>query len=225
MAPGTTARKDPAFPQSGSGEFYASLEMTTIPPRGRLVATAGIEWHRVAYFLVGGALCLGAMLAMAHRMNPPDSALRFSDLARVFGPWEGSWEGQEVTYDARGRLLSTVNVKREYWSTTTNIQSVLIYREAEGAPTQSELWIQHSGKEEALTAKRTDSDTPAPPYQGRVENGRLFWTRQGPDGNDVVRSWIVGSTLYVEETWFPKDGVAGEPRFTSGVLHRVPATP
>lgn len=180
------------------------------------------EWQRVIYYLVAGSLCLAALLAIADRMNPPDSALRGQALAQVLAPWEGRWAGNVVVYDMTGRAVSNYECVRDYSSSNRFLQTVNCLMISPDGEIRNSIWVNKvHGRNQMEGKVRQVGEKHLSVYDGRLDpNGQLVWSRQEAEGvRDIVRSWISNGDLYIEEVYLSP----GEPTggyMLSGVLSR-----
>lgn len=180
---------------------------------------ATLDWHRLVYYALGGVGGLIFLLLLAERINPPDSALRDQAIARVLAPWDGEWKGTLARLDLHGRLIGHVEARREYISSNSTYQTAT-FTTTTDSETRSEAWVNKVLDETRLLSVRTDAETVSSPYEGTIEGGRLIFVRRNPEGTEILRSRITGTTLEVDETFIP---VAADQAgwMLTGTLERV----
>jgi hypothetical protein len=136
-------------------------------------------------------------------MNPPDSALRGQALTQNLGPWDGLWTGSMTRYSLGGDKIAEFNVRREYSSTDPKVQTADVSRIFSDGTSESDVWVFKVTEEGQLTGNRRSEESGSAPYLGRVAGNQAFWVRHTDQGTEILRSWIHGNLLFVEEEYVP----------------------
>lgn len=201
-----------------------SQEIIALPSPMRAPSKApALEWQRLLFFVVGGAASLFFLLILAQQMNPPDSALRDQAIARILAPWDGTWSGTLTRTDLQARKLDTVITTREYSSSDSNYQTATFRTISEsGSEPTTEIWVNQVRGENRLVTRRADTEVTSSTYEGAIDGGLLMWTRSTPEGIEIMKSRISGTTLFVDETYIPTNNPAAGWTI-SGALVRVAA--
>lgn len=179
--------------------------------------------HRLLFYLLGGLVVLLFLLALAQSFNPPDSALRDADMVLLLAPWDGNWRGQEVVRDVSGETLAIYDTTRSYFSASSTRQSAEIIRRSPSGMEFKEGWINSvlgNGLLRATTMGKSGEDKHV--FEGRLEDGEVFWTRETQEATIVRRGRITGNQLLTEEVVFPKQPHI-QATITTGNFTRQPA--
>ena len=175
---------------------------------------------RLLFYVLAGGLVLLFMLTLAKSLTPPDSALRQPAMTVKLGTWDGTWTGRETLYSLDGRKLAEFDSQREYFSSSSKLQTAQFTRSMDGEVVAEEAWVYTLGDDQPLQARSALESTPGPPFQGRIQQGSIFWHRETDSGRTVRRSWISENTLYTEEIQFPA-APSEEPTILMGTFTRA----
>lgn len=204
-----------------------SQELIALPQPLRMpVKAPAIDWHRLLFYVIGGAASLFFLLILAQQINPPDSALRAPAMARILAPWDGTWTGTVTRMDMQGHALESFEVAREYSSTNSTYQAATFRSKPVGSPAEPtiEIWVNQVRGENRLVTRRADTEVTSSPYEGSINGGLLVWTRTTPEAIEVLKTRISGTTLFVEEAHIPSHDPS-KGWTASGALTRAAATP
>lgn len=169
-----------------------------IKPRAKPRRPIATEWKRMGFFIVGGAVALALLLILAEEINPPDSALAGQTPTSLLGAWEGTWVGNLVQYDLAGNRLASYDVTREYNQVSADVQTLTILRRGQDGSVETQLWVTNIGGVSELMITPQASNQQSQSFSGRLEDGRLIWSRIAGGKTETMRSWIHGRQLYVE---------------------------
>lgn len=189
----------------------------------RLPSTNQTLQQRLVFYLLGGAAVLAFLLALSSSINPPDSELREAYTAADLAAWDGIWKGTEVLYSLDGTRIAEYESHREYWSSSESIQTVQGSRTSSDGSTEKILWVNKILAEGNLVSQPTLDSGSSVPFEGRIDDGMLFWYQENADARIVRRSWIMGNSLHTEQISIPRDGSQGT--VLTGVFKRIPAEP
>lgn len=179
------------------------------------------EMQRVFILMGGGAIGLIFLLLLAQSMNPSDEALRSQDFAAAFAPLDGIWVGQMTQINAKGETVSYFSEHREFLSTSAMVQTANVTRiKRDGASDQS-IWVLREQADGSLTYSKAEETSQPSPFVGSVDNGHYFWQREVGDGVEIIRHWVIGNSLLVEEMHIPNSGSPDNFSIISGRLQRM----
>jgi hypothetical protein len=206
----------PVAPARSSG--VVSVEALRARP-GKRGDSLSPEAQRILIFLLGGVLCLAFLLLLAHSMNPSDQELRAADLNPTFAPWDGTWVGTAHEIAADGRIVARYRERRIFTSTSTHMQTVDVTRRSTHGTESRQVWVHKNHRDGTLSAAMSNDEGVATSFSGMLVDGHLVWRREAPAATEMVRYWIAGGALQVEEMLVNRE--TGEIRLISARLGRA----
>ncbi|MBI1291692.1 hypothetical protein GC173_10680 [bacterium] len=158
------------------------------------------ELQRLVFYLAGGVVSLLFLMLLANQMNPKDEALRNAPLARVMGNWEGRWVGSETRLTLSGTPLANYKTVRFFASSGAQYQSGTVERTEGNENHAKEVWLTRIDQDGVLHARRNDEGSEEfELFNGTMTGDTLYWSGESQDSTNVVRVWLEGSVLHVEE--------------------------
>jgi len=174
---------------------------------------------RLGHYIFGALFVFAFLIFVARSINPTDEQLRGDAMALLLGPFDGVWLGEEVVYSTAGERLGTYESRREYWSSSADIQTAHTTRKTAGKPEEVDSWVNRILEDGSLTSRATASVNANDSFAGRFEAGKVFWIRTTAQGLETRQAWLIGTTLHTQEIDIPSDGSGGT--VAMGTYHRV----
>ncbi|CAN5337795.1 hypothetical protein BH09SUM1_BH09SUM1_16020 [soil metagenome] len=177
--------------------------------------------QRFSVYFFGGALALAALYALSRQMNPPDSALKNTDMTELLGAWDGAWQGVENRYGANGELLGRSDVVRQFSSISPNVQMEDVIRTNAAGNKTTESWLRKLNQDGELTRRQANGEDAPLVMVGRRDEAGLVWNSQSPSENIVVRVSSGDGVMRVDEIHTGAE--ASGLNFSTSTYKRVPA--
>jgi len=163
------------------------------------------ELQRVVFYLSGGLVSLLFLLVLSRQINPSDEALKNAPLAQVMGLWEGQWRGIETKFALSGAQITTYETTRIFSSSTPQYQSGVVERSEGDRELGREIWLTKLDQDGIPRARRNDEGSEQfTHFTGNRTGDTMIWSREDNDSQEMVRLWMTGPVLTVEELYISK---------------------
>ena len=180
------------------------------------------EIQRVVFYLSGGLVSLLFLLVLSKQINPSDEALQNAPLARVMGLWEGQWNGMETKFALSGAQITTYETTRIFSSSTAQYQSGVVERLEGDRSLVRQIWLTRLDQDGILRARRNDEGTEQfTQFTGTKTGDTMIWSHEDNDSQEMVRLWLNGPVLTVEELHISKSRPA-DSHLITGRYTRIP---
>lgn len=190
------------FPTPSEPSRTSNVVPMLVASRDRPKDWRSQELQRVVFYLAGGVVSLLFLMLLAKQMNPKDDALLNAPLARVMGHWEGRWVGKETRFTLAGTQVASYQTVRFFSSSTSQYQSGTVERTEGDKHHVKQIWLTKIDQDGILSARRNDEgDENFELFGGNLVADTIFWTSERPESQQLVRLWIVGTVLNVEELY------------------------
>jgi len=185
--------------------------------------TVGSKLVVTALFLWIGIFGVGTFLKS---MSPPEGSTR---LVSPFKPWDGNWEGEFSVTNAKGEVITRLNVKQRYRHVMADERF-----EQEGHFEVTNLATGEMEIEKALNSSEFDgtgmhckvfkkNGAVVEEHVGRFEGEVLIWSRDESFAKEEFREWIEGDVYFIEGEGMYGDLETAEALTMHGEYKRVVA--
>lgn len=194
----------------------AGVSIADSDPEIRIQRPRRMLAQRIMFYLFGGVAALAFLLALAASMNPPDSAVQSGQSPNPLSIFEGVWNGDLVARTITGERVATDRARIEFLTPSVDRQICSVTRAEADGVVSNEVWVMEVAEGGVLKA-RSSSHIIMPPYQGRIDNGEVFWASRVDGVTHLRRYRIIGNELAFEDTFIPAGDV---PFVMTGTLRR-----